>query len=173
MRRDSSAVSGRTTRDSEGEVAGRHAVAGRDHRSRSHLRAALHHRAVEHPRADADQRAVLDGAAVHHRLVADHHAGADLQRMGAVGNVQHRAVLHVGARADADEVDVAARRGVEPEGDVVAQLDVAHHVRVGSEEDALAQHRPAASVGIDGHRGPSRSAGRGYCAGLTEKRMRW
>ena len=56
------------------------------------------------------------------------------------------------ARADADGVDVAAGHGVEPEGDVVAEHDVAHDVGAGGEIHPGAQGGPAPQVGMDGHR---------------------
>ena len=132
----------------------------RHHRAGADLRAALDHGAVEHAGADTDERAVLDRAAVEHGGMADHHVGADEQRVGLVRHVQHGAVLHVRPRPDADEVDVAAHDGVEPERGVVADLDVARQLGRGGQEDALAEPRADALVGVEGHGANPRAARR-------------
>src|SRR4051794_11147005 len=86
-----------------------------------------------------------------HGLVPYHRALADHQRVAEIRDVQHRAVLNVRPRADADEVDVAAGRGVEPERNVLAQRHVAHQVGAGGQEHAGPQGWPPPLVGMNRH----------------------
>ena len=62
------------------------------------------------------------------------------------------AVLQVGARADADEVHVAADDGEGPHGDVVPEHDIADDARGGVDVDAFAQGGQMVEVGAQGHR---------------------
>src|SRR5436305_8201518 len=164
---------GHSRRDAQRQVAGRNAVPRRHHGACTDLRAALDHGAVEHPGADADQRAVLDRTAVDHGLMPHHHPLADHQRMVLVSDVQHRTVLDVGARADANPVDVPPGRGVKPEGDVVAGGDVPHEVGAGGQEHPGAQGGPPSLVGVDGHRSlPYGFLAAAGSTGRTERRMR-
>ncbi len=66
-------------------------------------------------------------------------------------DVQHRAVLDVAARADADEIDVAAGHRAGPERDIVAQLDIADHNRGCVDVDLGAEPRQPSAVGSDVH----------------------
>src|SRR5690606_2792935 len=96
-------------------------LAAADDLARGHQRAGadetvlLHHRAVEHDRAHADETGVADPAGVDDRLVADGDVlaydrgeAAELGVRAVVADMHDGAVLDAGARADADEVDVAA-----------------------------------------------------------------
>src|SRR5690606_34799499 len=112
---------------------------------------ALDHGAVEHAGADADQTAALERATVDHRRVTDDDVVTDRQRMGLVGDVQHRAVLDVGARADADPVDVATRGDVEPERAVVARFEVAGQVGRRGKKHPLPQSRQLSLIWMDRH----------------------
>src|SRR5690606_29600935 len=91
-----------------------------------------HHRAIHHQRAHADQGAVADAAGVYDGLVPDGDVLADDRGIAvqprvraSVADVDDAAVLDVRARTDADVVDVAAHHCAGPDGDVVAQGDVA------------------------------------------------
>src|SRR4249919_1603851 len=117
-----------------------------------------HDRAVEHDRAHADQHRVLDPAGMHDRLVADGDIVADHGRETAelgmrtiVADVHHAAVLDVGARADADEVDVATDHGAGPDRDVVAEHHVPDHGGRGIDIGAFAEGRQDVAIGADVH----------------------
>src|SRR5690606_34710027 len=91
-----------------------------------------------------------------HRLVADGHVGADHRRESAqlrvrpvMADVDHGAVLHVGARADAHIVDVAADHHLRPHGHIVAQLHVADHAGVRVDVDPRAERGKDVAVGAD------------------------
>src|SRR5690606_12283286 len=74
----------------------------------------------------------------------------------SVADVDDAAVLDVRARTDADVVDVAAHHCAGPDGDVVAQGDVADDDGGRINVDALAERREPVPIGSDVH------AGQGY-----------
>ena len=69
----------------------------------------------------------------------------------AAADVQHAAVLYVGARADADVVDVAAHDGARPDGYVVRQYDIADDDGGGIQVNAFAQLRQDVAEGAEVH----------------------
>jgi hypothetical protein len=66
---------------------------------------------------------------VHGGVVADGDPVADDDRIEVALAVEHGAVLHVGVRADADGVDVAAQHGVHPHRGALAERHVADDLR--------------------------------------------
>lgn len=94
-----------------------------------------------------------NGGVTHYNILANN------QRMPLIGDVQNRAVLDIGSGSDPDPVNVAARRGMKPEGGVVADRNPAYENRRGSHEDAVAQLRHILVVGKERH-----SAGPAGCA---------
>src|SRR5690606_18777491 len=99
---------------------------------------------------------VLDPAGVDDRLVADRHVLADhggepaqLRVRPVVADVDHGAVLDIAARADADEVDVAADHRLRPHRHVVSQLHVADHAGVGIDVDPRAERRKDVAIRPD------------------------
>src|SRR6185312_12478784 len=96
--------------------------------------------------AGMDDRLVADGD-----VLADHRGeAAELRVRAVVAHVDDGAVLDVGARADADEVDVAADHDAGPQGDVVAEHDVADERGGRIDVDALAGGRQHAAVRAHG-----------------------
>jgi hypothetical protein len=87
--------------------------------------------------------------------VADGDRVAEDQRVRIAHDVEDGAVLDIGARADADEVDVAADYGAGPDAGVGADRDVADddglRVNVGGGGDL----RPAATKTADQDEAPS------------------
>ncbi len=71
-----------------------------------------------------------------HRGVPDNHLVADFEIMGLVADVQDRTVLYVGPRSDANPIDVAARRRIEPKRTVAADRNVADQPRCRSDENS-------------------------------------
>src|SRR5690606_12260535 len=133
-----------------------HGAPGRHQRAGADEGVLLHHRAVEHDRAHADEHRVLDPAGVDDRLVADRHVLADhggepaqLRVRPVVADVDHGAVLDIAARADADEVDVAADHRLRPHRHVVSQLHVADHAGVGIDVDPRAERRKDVAIRPD------------------------
>src|SRR5687767_7812093 len=110
-------------------------------RSRTDERGLADDRAVEDPRAHPDQRAAMHGAAMNDRAMADGHFLGDDGRPLFVRYVNRAVVLHVRARADADQIDVAADGRAEPDRAVVPDLDVAYQRRVFGDEHPLADAR--------------------------------
>ncbi len=110
-------------------------------------RAAFHDRLVHHHRAHADEAAVFQGAGVQQRHVADGDVVADVGRHAAAGlpvvalailvAVNHGAVLDIGARADADAVDVGADDAAVPDGALGADLDIADDHRAVRDKGAF------------------------------------
>ena len=85
-------------------------------------------------------------------VLADHGGeAAELGVRAIVADMDHGAVLDIGARTDADEVDVAADDGARPDRHVVAQHHVADHGRGGIDVAACAEGRQDAFVGSDMH----------------------
>src|SRR3989344_5875162 len=88
-------------------------------------------RAVENGGTHADEATQLDGAAGNDALmadgdiVADHHRPAARHALVLMRAVEDAAVLDVGARADADDIHVAAHRAHGPDGRVLADDDIA------------------------------------------------
>ncbi len=103
--------------------------AGRDERARRDdgLLADLH--AVHHDRAHADEAAAPDVAAVQSDVVPDRHFVFEDGGVRPVGDVDDRPVLHVRAVADADIENVAPDDGVEPDGRLRADVNVADYLR--------------------------------------------
>ena len=105
----------------------------------------------------ADQAGVMDRARVHDGGVTDRDVGTDDQRktgvgvFAGVGHVQDRAVLHIRARTDADVMHVTARDDTGPQRSVLANLDVADHLRRRVDVDVGADARYGALVGSDVH----------------------
>lgn len=73
-------------------------------------------------------------AAVQRDVVADRHFVFEDGRVRAVGDVDDRPVLYVRARADAYVEDVATHDRVEPDGRLLADLDIADHLRARFDE---------------------------------------
>ena len=85
--------------------------------------------AVHHDGADADERPAPDVTAVERDVVADRHFVFEDGGVRPRRDVDDGAVLHVGARADADVEHVAADDGVEPDGRLFADDDIADDLR--------------------------------------------
>src|SRR5690606_24094064 len=139
-------------------LAAAHGLARRDQRAGADEAVLLHYGAVEHDRAHADQAGIGDAAGVDDRLVADgdvlaDHRGepAQLGVRSVVADVDDGAVLDVGARAHADELDVAAHDDAGPERHVVAEHDVADQGGYGIDVDALAEGGQHAAIGARFH----------------------
>jgi hypothetical protein len=81
--------------------------------------------AVEDHRAHANEAAVGDVAAVQGDAVADGDVVAEDQRIFVAHDVEDRAVLDIGARADANIVDVAPDHRAGPDTGVFADDHVA------------------------------------------------
>ena len=56
-------------------------------------------------------------------------------------DMKYRAVLHVGPRANPDNLHVPSHRGVRPDADVVTQPDVSHDDSGRVDHDPIAQSR--------------------------------
>ena len=69
---------------------------------------------------------------------------AENERMRVAHHVQHGAVLNIRARADADEIDVAANHGAGPDARLLADDDVADDdgLRVNVGDAAICGMRP-------------------------------
>ena len=95
----------------------------------------------------------MDDRLVPDRDVAADHGGepAELRVRSVVADMHHGAVLQVGARADADEVDVAAEDSAGPDGGVVAEHDIADDGGGGIDVDAFAEDGELVAVGAQGH----------------------
>ena len=91
----------------------------RDHRTRSNDGTRTDARVVEDNGTDADEHLVLYDAAVYGGVVAYGDQFADVDGVQVAHSVENRAVLNIGARADADGVDVAANDGVHPDAGVL------------------------------------------------------
>jgi hypothetical protein len=96
----------------------------RNHRAGGDDGAGADAAAVEDGCAHANEHLVLHHAAVDGGVVANGHPVAHDDRVGVALAVQHGAVLHVGVRAHADGVHVAAQYGVHPHRGALAQRDV-------------------------------------------------
>src|SRR5690242_17101020 len=106
------------------EAAGRNFCAFEKERAGGDDAASADVHAVQNDRAHADEAARLDDAAVQRAAVADGDVIAKDEGVLVAHDVEHAAVLNVGARADADVVDVAANHGTGPNAGVVADDDV-------------------------------------------------
>jgi hypothetical protein len=93
--------------------------AGSDNRSRANFCA------VQNNRSHADEAAVFYGAAVQRDGMAHGDIFAEVDAVLLLHAVEHAAILHVGMRADADFVNVAAQHGIHPDGGVLAENHVA------------------------------------------------
>lgn len=137
-------------RHAEGEMSSGNDLPRGEHRPGSELGAALHHRTVKDPRSDADEATIFQSAAVDHRGMADHHVLADVQ--GEVsGGMEDRSVLNIAAGADPNFLDVPAGDDAEPQGNVIPQVNVSGHHRIGGEKDAFTALRPSLTMRVDGH----------------------
>jgi hypothetical protein len=65
--------------------------------------------------------------------------------------MQHHAVLDVATVSNPDRIDVTPRCGVEPEGDIITEDDVARQLGRGSEVDTLPELGVDSSKWLDGH----------------------
>jgi len=114
-------------------------------------------RAVEDGGTHADEATRLDGAAVNDALmadgdiVADHHGPASRNTFVFMGPVQNAAVLDIGARADADDIHVAAHRAHGPDGRVRADDDIADDGRRRVDVNPGPDRGQDVLVGTDGH----------------------
>ena len=127
--------------DSEHQLPGWHSFARRDDSPGTHLSTRFDHGAVENARADADQGSIVDRAAMNHTAVPDHHATADLEWMCLVTDMQDGPVLNVGSASDLDPVHITASGGLEPEGAVIPDLNVADDPGTRSQKDTFAESR--------------------------------
>jgi len=84
---------------------------------------------VEHASAHADDDVVCDDAAVDGGVVADSDPVTNYDGIEIALAVENSAVLHVGAGADANEVDVAAQDCVHPHRGPLAEDHVAKDLR--------------------------------------------
>ena len=105
--------------------------------------------AVEDDRTHADQAARLDGAAVERDGVADGDVVAEDERVLVAHDVEDATVLNVGARANADVVDVAANHGAGPDTRVFADDHVADDDGSGVNVGGGGDLRVLAAVGAD------------------------
>ncbi len=62
-------------------------------------------------------------------MMADSAPLADDQRKTGVG-VKHRAFLHIRSLADPDRFVVTPQHGAKPDADILAQFDIADHMRI-------------------------------------------
>ena len=88
-------------------------------------------RAIENGGAHADEDVGFNGASMEHDGVADGDIVADDERILVLHHVEDAAVLYVGARTNADVVDVAPDDAEGPDAGVFAERDVADHDRSG------------------------------------------
>lgn len=145
----------------------------RHQRARADQRMFLDHRAIEHDRTHADQHRIFDGAGVNDGFVADGDVAADAGGEAAefgvravVTDVDHGAVLDVGARADADEIDVAAHDRGRPDGHIVAQVHVADDDGGGVDVDAFAQLGQVFEIGTDAGAGVGHGVAAAWVRGI-------
>ena len=69
---------------------------------------------------------VVDGAGMYRDVMPDGDVVANVRGSCLVRHVDTRAILYVRTVADSDRCHVTAYDGIEPDGTVVAHLDVAH-----------------------------------------------
>src|SRR5438876_6806295 len=105
--------------------------------------------AVEDDGAHADEAAVGDVAAVQGNTVADGDVVAEDQRIFVAHDVKDRAVLDIGARADADVVDVAADHRAGPDAGVFADDHVADEHGSGIDVSGGGDFGAVAAIGSD------------------------
>ena len=103
--------------------------------------------AVEDDRAHADEAARFDGAAVEDDAVADGDVVAEDERVRIAHYVEDGAVLNICARADADEVDVAADDDAGPDAGVGGDGDVTDDDGLWIDVGGFGDARRAAAVG--------------------------
>ena len=81
--------------------------------------------------------------------MSDGHVLADKDAVLLLHTVQHAAILHVGMRAQADGMDVAAKDGVHPDAGIFAEHDVADQLRRLIDKTRLRHRRRNALVGAN------------------------
>ncbi len=86
-------------------------------------------RAIHDHAAHADENVRLNGAAVQNHSVADGDVIAQLERPLVAHHVEHAAILHIGARAEANPVHIAANHGAGPHAGMLADGNVADDYR--------------------------------------------
>src|SRR5579884_1272864 len=125
-----------------------------DERARGDDAAFSDDRAVQDRGAHADEAARLDGAAVQRDGMADGDFVAKDQRVFVAHDVEDRAVLNVGARADANVVDVAAHDNHRPDARVFADDHVSDNDGRGIDVGGGRDLRPLAFVGTNVRHAP-------------------
>ena len=113
------------------EAAGRYDGAFGDERAGGDDAAGADCCAIEDDTTHADQAAGFDGAAVQDDGVAYGDVVAEDQGICVAHYVEDGSVLNIRARADAHEVDVAAKDGARPYAGMFADDDVADHHGLG------------------------------------------
>jgi hypothetical protein len=99
----------------------------------------------------ANQGIVANGAAMDDGAVADRAIFADDERVIGIG-VEDAVLLHIGAGADADGFDIAARHHAEPDADLGSDPDVAdQHGSGGDPADIGVNVGGDAIEGVKGH----------------------
>ncbi len=81
-------------------------------------------RVVEDNGADADEDRIRDGTAVNGGVMADGDHLSDEDGVEVTHSMEDGAVLDVGARADANGVDISPDDGIHPDAGLLAQRDV-------------------------------------------------
>lgn len=69
-----------------------------------------------------------------------------------IGEVDDRVILNVGARAEGDLIDVAAKGGVVPHAGFLVDRDAADHIGTGGNESAFVDLGMKGREGFNGHR---------------------
>jgi hypothetical protein len=132
------------------ELAGGYSPAWREQGAGGEHGPAFDLAAVHDDGAEADESAVVEDATMDHRHMADQNVLADDRRQALASrprriDVDDSAVLKVGAGADADPVDVAAKHAIVPDARLRADLDVADQPGAGRDEGGgIDQRRVAA-----------------------------
>ncbi len=130
----------------EPELSRLHDLARREKTAGTEHCAVLDHATVHDDGAHSNERLTLEPAAVDDALMANEHVVADERAESATRHMNDGPVLDIGARADADAVDVAASNTVEPEARALADLHIADHVRAGRDERAFVDCRQDAAI---------------------------
>ena len=128
---------------------GRHHEVFRNQRAGSHDRPCADAAAVQQNRAHPDQAPILDGAAMHDRAVSDRHIVADDGWMGITHDMDEGEVLNIGARADADGVDVASHDHVHPHAALWPEMHVTDDLSAAVHEGRRVDSRIDRTVGAE------------------------
>jgi len=117
--------------------------------------------AVEHDGTVPDETFVADRTAMEQHTVTDRDVAAD-DRGNALVAVDYRAVLHIGARADLDQLIIGPQHGIEPDTGGIPEPDVTDELRARRNVNSgRGHHRALAFEGV--HHGATSRLPRALC----------